>query len=334
MLARLVEVSLEHRALVLLLSALVVGGGGLALTRLPIDAVPDVTNVQVQILTKAPALGPAEMEQFVTYPIEAAMNGLPDLVEIRSVTRYGLSAVTVVFEDGVDVYFARQLVAERLAQAREAIPRAFGNPEMGPVTTGLGDIFMFTVEGEGVSLMDRRSILDWDIAPRLRAVPGVAEVNAWGGLPKQVEVVVDPAKLVAHRVSLGEVFEAVERGTGNAGGGYIERNREQYIIRGEGMAGCLDDIGKIVLKAGPDGTPVTIRNVADVRAGSTLRIGAATRDGRGETVMGMAQMLAGENALDVATRVRHAIEEIQPTLPEGVRIVPYYDRATDRKSVV
>ncbi len=331
---RLVELSLEHRALVLFLSALLVGGGGLALTRLPIDAVPDVTNVQVQILTDAPALGPVEMEQFVTYPIEAAMNGLPGLAEIRSVTRYGLSAVTVVFEDGVDVYLARQLVAERLAQVREAIPRGFGNPEMGPITTGLGEVFMFTVEGEGVSPMERRSILDWDIAPRLRAVAGVTEVNAWGGLPKQVEVLVDPARLIAHRVSLADLFEAVERGTGNAGGGYIERNREQYVIRGEGMAGSLDDIGKIVLKARADGTPVTIRNVADVRAGSMLRIGAATRDGRGETVIGMAQMLAGENALEVATRVRRAVEEIRPALPEGVRIVPYYDRATFVRRVI
>ncbi|HSD29283.1 MAG TPA: efflux RND transporter permease subunit, partial [Vicinamibacteria bacterium] len=180
MLARIVDWSLDHRALVLILAALLVLGGGYALTELPIDAVPDVTSVQVQVLTKAPALGPAEMEQFVTYPIEAALNGLPDLVEIRSVSRYGLSAVTVVFHDHVDVYFARQLVNERLGQAREAIPPGFGNPEMGPVSTGLGEVFMFTVEGGGLSPMERRTLLDWDIAPRLRAVPGVTEVNVWG----------------------------------------------------------------------------------------------------------------------------------------------------------
>ena len=249
MLRRLVDFSLENRPLVLIAAVLVVVGGGYALTQLPIDAVPDITNVQVQVLTKAPALGPVEMEQFVTYPIEAAMNGLPRLVEIRSISRYGLSAVTVVFEDGVDVYFARQLVAERLVQAREAIPEGLGNPEMGPVTTGLGDVFQFTVEGEGVSAMERRTILDWMIAPRLRAVPGVTEVNAWGGLPKQYQVVVDPAKLRAHGLSLKEVFEAVERGSMNAGGGYIEHNREQYIVRGEGLVGSLADIEKIVLKA-------------------------------------------------------------------------------------
>ena len=326
MLTRLVDWSLDNRPLVLILSALVVLGGGFALTQLPIDAVPDVTNVQVQVLTKSPALGPAEMEQFVTYPIEAAMNGLPDLVEIRSVSRYGLSAVTVVFQDHVNVYFARQLVNERLGQAREAIPPGFGNPEMGPVSTGLGEVFMFTVEGGGLSAMDRRTLLDWDIAPRLRAVPGVTEVNVWGGLPKQYQVLVDPAKLVAYGLSLKEVFEAVERGSGNSGGGYIERNREQYVIRGEGLVRDMADLRKLVLKAGPEGTPVTVGSIAEVREGSMLRIGAATVDGKGETVVGMTQMLAGENALAVAGRVREAVEELQPSLPKGVRIVPFYDR--------
>ena len=249
MLRRIVDFSLENRPLVLIAAVLVILGGGYALTQLPIDAEPDITNVQVQVLTKAPALGPVEMEQFVTYPIEAAMNGLPRLREIRSISRYGLSAVTVVFEDGVDVYFARQLVNERLTQARDAIPPGIGSPEMGPVTTGLGDVFQFTVEGDGVSAMERRTILDWLIAPRLRAVPGVTEVNAWGGLPKQYQVVVDPARLLAFRIALHDVFEAVEKGTRNAGGGYIEHNREQYILRGEGLVESLADIEKIVLKA-------------------------------------------------------------------------------------
>ncbi|HJQ99335.1 MAG TPA: CusA/CzcA family heavy metal efflux RND transporter [Candidatus Polarisedimenticolaceae bacterium] len=334
MLERLVEVSLRNRAVVLVAAALAVVAGGFAVTRLPIDAVPDVTNVQVQVLTKAPSLGPLEIEKLVTYPVEAAMNGLPDLVEIRSTSRYGLSAVTVVFEDGVDVYFARQLVAERLAQAREAIPEGFGHPEMGPVTTGLGDVFMFTVEGEGVSAMERRSILDWQIAPRLRAVRGVTEINVWGGLPKQYQVVVDPRSLTAYGLSLAEVFEAVARGTGTSGSGYIERNREQYVIRGEGLAGSIADIEEIVLRAGPSGTPVMVRHVASVREGSMLRIGAATIDGRGETVIGMAQMLAGANALDVATRVRAAVEQLAPTLPEGVTIVPYHDRARFVREVI
>jgi cobalt-zinc-cadmium resistance protein CzcA len=334
MLRRVVDLSLENRPLVLLLALLVIVAGGYAVTRLPIDAVPDITNVQVQVLTKAPALGPVEMEQFVTYPVEAAMNGLPRLVEIRSTSRYGLSAVTIVFEDGVNVYFARQLVAERLVQAREAIPPGMGTPEMGPVTTGLGDVFQFTVEGTGQSAMERRTILDWMIAPRLRAVPGVTEVNAWGGLPKQYQVVVDPAKLVAHRLALKDVFEAVERGSMNAGGGYIEHNREQYILRGEGLVGSFADIEKIVLKTGTDGTPLTVAQVATVREGAMLRIGVATADGKGETVIGLVQMLAGENALDVATRVRKAVEDLQPSLPEGVRIVPYYDRADFVRRVI
>jgi cobalt-zinc-cadmium resistance protein CzcA len=333
-LKRLVDFSLENRPLVLIVSGLLVFVGLFSLSRLPIDAVPDITNVQVQILTKAPALGPVEMEQFVTYPIEAAMNGLPDLVEIRSVSRYGLSAVTVVFRDGVNVYFARQLAGERLTQAREQIPAGFGNPELGPVTTGLGEVFMFTVEGDGLSAMERRTILDWEIAPRLRAVPGVTEVNAWGGLPKQFQVIVDPARLVAYRLSLKELFDAVERGTGNSGGGYIERNREQYVIRGEGLVASVRDIEKIVLKADKDGTPVTIGNVARVREGAMLRIGAATKDGSGETAIGIAQMLAGENALAVATRVRRAIEGLRPSLPKGVRVVPYYDRASLVRRVI
>ncbi|MGH9388209.1 MAG: efflux RND transporter permease subunit, partial [Vicinamibacteria bacterium] len=326
MLRRLLDFSLENRPLVLIASAFLVVGGFYSLTQLPIDAVPDITNVQVQILTKAPALGPVEMEQFVTYPIEAAMNGLPNLVEIRSVSRYGLSAVTVVFQDGVNVYVARQLVSERLSQAREAIPPGFGNPEMGPVSTGLGEVYMFTVEGEGLSPMERRTLLDWDIAPRLRAVPGVTEVNVWGGLPKQYQVVVDPARLVAYGLSLREVFEAVERGTGNSGGGYIEHNREQYVIRGEGLVASLQDIEKLVIEADPEGTPITVGNLAQVREGAMLRIGAATRDGEGETVIGMAQMLAGENALQVASRVREAVWDLKSSLPEGVRLSTYYDR--------
>ena len=326
MLRRLIDFSLENRTLVLIAAALLIVGGAYSLARLPIDAVPDITNVQVQILTKAPALGPVEIEQFVTYPIEAAMSGLPNLVEIRSVSRYGLSAITVVFEDGVNVYFARQLVNERLSQAREAIPPGFGNPEMGPVSTGLGEVYMFTVEGEGFSPMERRTVLDWDIAPRLRAIPGVTEVNVWGGLPKQYQVVVEPARLVAYGLSLHEVFEAVERGTGNSGGGYIEHNREQYVIRGEGLAGSIADLERVVIKAGPEGTPVTVRNVAQVREGAMLRIGAATRDGEGETVIGMAQMLAGENALQVATRLRETVDDLQESLPKGIRIATYYSR--------
>jgi cobalt-zinc-cadmium resistance protein CzcA len=327
MLQRIIDGSLARRPIVLIAAILLVVAGLYALSGLPIDAVPDITTVQVQILTKSPGLGAVEVERFVTYPVEAAMNGLPDIVEIRSTSRYGLSAVTVVFEDSVDVYFARQLVSERLVEARESIPPGFGTPEMGPVSTGLGEVFMFTVEGEGVSPMERRTILDWQIAPRLRSVPGITEVNVWGGQPRQFQVVVDPARLVAYRVSLKDVFEAVEHGTGSAGGGYIERNREQYIIRADSLVRSLSDIQRIVLRADEKGVPVTVGQIATVREGAMLRIGAATRDGEGETVIGMVQMLAGENALAIATRARKAVEELEPSLPKGVRVVPYYDRA-------
>lgn len=328
MLTKIVDVALANRPFILLLTLLLLVAGGYAITRLPIDAVPDVTNVQVQILTKSPALGPAEIEQFITYPIEASMNGLPKLKQIRSISRYGISAVTVVFEDDMDTFLARQLVSERLTAARESIPQGFGDPELGPITTGLGEIFHFTVEGDALSAMDRRTILDWVIAPRLRAVPGVVEVNTWGGQPKQYEVVIDPARLVAHNISLSEVFEALEKGNANAGGGYIEKNRAQYILRGEGLLGNVSDIENTVVKTAEGGTPIQIKHLATVRVGQMLRIGAATKDGKGETVIGLVQMLAGENARAVGDRVRTAVAEIEPTLPKGVHIVPYYDRAS------
>jgi cobalt-zinc-cadmium resistance protein CzcA len=328
MLRRLFDTALSERAFVLLAAVLLIVAGVYAVSRLPIDAVPDVTNVQVQVLTKSPALGPEEVEQFLTYPVETAMNGLPKLKEIRSISRYGISAVTVVFDDSVDIYLARQLVAERLVSARESIPAGFGEPELGPITTGLGEIYHFTVEGEGVSAMERRTILDWVIAPRLRGVPGVVEVNTWGGLPKQYEVVLDPARLVAFHISLSQVFEALQHGNANAGGGYIEKNREQFLIRGEGLLTSSDDIANTVVTASADGTPVQIKQLGVVRVGQMLRIGAATKDGNGETVIGLVEMLSGENARAVAQRVRSAVQQIAPSLPKGVRIVPYYDRAS------
>ena len=270
------------------------------------------------MLTKAPALGPVEMEQFVTYPIEAAMNGLPKLVEIRSISRYGLSAVTVVFEDGVDVYFARQLVAERLVQAREAIPDGFGNPEMGPVTTGLGDVLQFTVEGEGVSPMERRTILDWMIAPRLRAVPGVTEVNAWGGLAQAV-----PGRrgsreapgATASRSSRCSRPSSAAAGTRAAATSSTTASSTSSAARASSDRSPTSRRSCSRPKA--EGTPVTVGNVAQVREGAMLRIGVATADGRGETVIGLVQMLAGENALEVATRARQAVEELAAVPAQG-----------------
>jgi cobalt-zinc-cadmium resistance protein CzcA len=326
MIERVLRFSLENRFLVIVLALLGAVWGAATLRDLPIDAVPDVTPVQVQVLTRAPALGPVEVEQFVTYPVELAMSGLPDVREVRSVSRYGLSAVTIYFAEHVDLFFARQLVNERLAQARELIPEGFGTPEMGPASTGLGEVFMFTLEGAGHSSMALRSILDWEIAYRLRSVPGVVEVNTWGGFAKQYQVVVDPARLIAYGLSLKDVFDAVSQTNAMAGGGYIEKGDELLLIRGEGLISSLEDVAGTVILARDGGTPIRVGDVARVEEGHVPRIGSASRDGEGETVIGMAQMLAGENARIVARRVKARLGEIQSALPPGVRIVPYYDR--------
>ena len=325
MATRLIEWALANRLFVLLLVAILVASGLFAMSRLPIDAVPDVTNIQVQIVTSAPALGPLEVEQYLTYPVEAAMSGLPDVTELRSISRYGISSVTVVFEDGTPLFFARQLVQERLPEARGKIPPGFGSPEMIPPITGLGEIYHFTVEGDGYSPMDLRSVLDWQIAFRLRQVPGVVEVNAWGGLAKQFQVQVVPEKLVAHGIALAEVFEAVEQNNAMAGSAYLERGHEQLLIRGEGLIGSIEDLEEVVI-AVREGTPIRVREVASVIEGAMPRRGAATRGGAGETVIGLVQMLAGENALEVTERVKQRLSAIEKDLPPGVTIQPYYDR--------
>jgi cobalt-zinc-cadmium resistance protein CzcA len=323
---RLVEAALRNKFLVLVGTGAMVVLGVSSMLRLPIDAVPDVTPNQVLVLTRAPALSPVEVERFVTFPVETAMSGLPGIEEIRSVSRFGLSAVYLYFEEGMDIYFARRLVMERLPAAREAIPEGFGTPEMGPISTGLGEIYQFEVRGEGYSLMDLRSILEWDIAFRLRSVRGVVEVNAYGGEIKTYEVQLDPDRLVAYRVSLGMVFEALERNNFNAGGAYIERAQEQQVIRGEGLVEAIDDIDNIVVTATEEGTPVYIRNLGRTVFAPRVRQGAVTRDGRGEVVTGVVMMLMGENSRVVADRVREALEEIQESLPSGVEVETYYDR--------
>jgi len=326
MATRLIEWALANRLFVLLLVVILVASGLFAMNRLPIDAVPDVTNVQVQIVTASPALGPVEVEQYLTYPVEAAMSGLPDVTELRSISRYGISSVTVVFEDGTPLFFARQLVQERLPDAREKIPPGFGSPEMIPPITGLGEIFHFTVQGDGYSPMELRNVLDWQIAFRLRQVRGVVEVNAWGGLAKQFQVEVFPEKLVAHGIALADVFEAVEKNNAMVGSAYLERGREQLLIRGEGLIGSIRDLEEVVV-AVREGTPIRVREVARVVEGAMPRRGAATREGAGETVIGLVQMLAGENALEVTQRVKKRLSAIQKDLPPGVTIQPYYDRS-------
>ena len=323
---RIIDFSLNNRFLILVFVLLLVGAGLHAMLNLPIDAVPDVTPNQVQILTDAPGLSPLEVEQFITFPVETAMSGLPGIERIRSVSRFGLSAATVYFSEDMDLYFCRRLVMERLAQAREGIPEGFGTPEMGPISSGLGEIYQFEVKGEGYSLMELRSILDWDVAFKLRSVPGVVEVNSYGGELKTYEVQIDADKLLSYRITTQRVFEALELNNANAGGAYIVKNQEQYLVRGEGLIDHIEQIGNIVLTATDDGTPIYVKNIAEVQLAPMVRQGAVTRDGRGEVVTGVVMMLIGENARVVADRVKNKIEEIKQSLPPGVTLETYYDR--------
>ena len=338
MLQRLIDFCVRNRALVIF-GVLLVGVLGVrAAQELPVDAVPDVTNVQVQVLTNAPSLGPQEVEQYITVPVETVMSGLPKVEEVRSLSRFGLSAVTVVFEEGTDIYFARQLVAERLSEAREAIPEGYGSPAMGPISSGLGEIYQFEVRGEPAcpeggpdteacyTPMELRSILDWFVAYQLRPIDGVVEVNPFGGELKTYEVQVDPGRLTALGLSLTEVFEALEANNANAGGGYVVRAGEQRLIRGEGLIESLDDIRKIVVTTRDEGTPIYIEDLATVAFAPMIRQGAVTRDGRGEVVTASVMMLMGANAREVAADVRERVETLQERLPPGVTIETYYDR--------
>jgi cobalt-zinc-cadmium resistance protein CzcA len=329
MVSSVIDWSLDNRFVVMLLAIVLMGAGFIAVSSLPLDAVPDLTNVQVQVLTTSPALGPVEVEQFITFPVENAMSGLPRVEEIRSISRFGLSAVTVAFEEGTDVYWARNLVNERLQQARENIPPGMGDPQMGPIATGMSEIYQFEVRskpGYDHSLMDLRTILDWQIAFQLRSVPGVIEVNTFGGELKTYEVQIDPDKLLNYGISLSRVFAALEENNGNAGGGSIAHGAEQRLVRGEGLVSSLDDIRTIVLDARSDGTPIRIDDIGDVRFAPMLRQGAVTRDGNREAVTGMVMMIMGGNSRQVVTDVKAKIEQINATLPEGVFIETFYDR--------
>ena len=326
MIDRLIDLSLRNRLLVLVLWLLVVLVGVRSLRQLPIDAVPDVTNVQVQVLTNSPGLAPEEVERFITFPVETAMSGLPSVEEIRSVSKFGLSAVTVVFAEGTDIYWARQLVGERLVEAREQVPEGYGEPAMGPISSGLGEIYQFEVRGAGYSPMELRTILDWQVNTQLRTVPGVVEVNAFGGELQTYQVTLDPAKLISYGVPLQRVFAAIRGNNKNVGGGYIAHAGEQYLIRGEGLIDDLDDLADVVVAHDEDGTPVTVRNLGQVELAPMIRQGAVTRDGRGEAVVGIVMMLMGANSRTVARDVHARIERIQESLPPGVTIDTFYDR--------
>ncbi len=323
MLNAVIDWSLRHRFLVIALSVALALGGAAALLRLPIDAFPDTTPVQVQINTVAHALSPLEVEQQITFPIEQAISGLKGLTEVRSASKFGLSQVVVIFDDDVDIYLARQLIMERLATVE--LPEGLPPPEMGPISTGLGEVFHYIVSSEKLDLGELRTIHDWVIKPQLRSVEGVAEVNSWGGRERQYQVIVEPGKLLKHGLTLLDVFGALRRNNSNVGGGTITRAGESLLVQGIGLVTSLEEIGAIVINA-TDGVPTYVRDVGDVVEGHEIRRGAVTWGGKGEAVLGLGFILMGENTHDATERLKARMEEIKRSLPDDVDVTTVYDR--------
>ncbi|MEQ3653259.1 MAG: efflux RND transporter permease subunit, partial [Glaciecola sp.] len=332
MLEYIIQFSIQRRGLIMAAVIALCGLGLWNFTKLPIDAVPDITNVQVMINTEAPGYTPLEVEQRVTFPIETAMAGLPNLQFTRSVSRYGLSQVTIIFTDDTDIYFARQLVSERLSGAKSNLPRLL-EPELGPIATGLGEIFMFTVDAEPGALntdgseitpTDLRSVHDWIIRPQLLRVPGVVEVNPIGGYKREVLVAIDPEKLLSFHVTQADVVSAIQNNNQNRGVGFVEHNGSQWLLRVPGQREKIEELGDLVIHS-DDGIPVRIKDVASIEEGKELRTGAATQNGR-EVVMSTVFMLVGENSRTVAKAVAERLEEIKQGLPTGISATAVYDR--------
>ncbi len=330
MLDSIISFSIKNKVIVALGTLALAVWGIFAFTRLPIDAIPDITNNQAQVLTVCPTLATPEVEQFITYPIESAVRSIPGVLELRSISRFGLSVVTVVFDEDVDKYLVRQLVNEKLKMAEEQIPAGFGTPELAPVSTGLGEILHYRIEPkpgyeDRYSPTELRSIQDWIVKRQLMGIQGVVEINSFGGYLKQYEVAVTPARLKAFGIGIGEVFNALENANENTGGAYIEKNANAYFIRSEGLAKSLDDIRQIVVKS-EGGTPIKIGDIGEVKIGSAMRYGAVSHNGEGEIVLGIVMMLKGENAANVIQRVKERVAQIQSSLPEGITITTFLDR--------
>ena len=322
---RLVTAALHQRLFVLFCLVALIGTGVVAYQQLPVEAFPDLTNNQVTIVTEAPSLAAPEVEQRVTYPIEIAMMGAPNTEQVRSISKFGLSIVTVIFDDAVPVYFARQLVTERLADARGRLPDGL-DPVLGPVATAFGEIYQYLIEGDSQDPMAVKTLHDWDIRTRLRSVRGVSEVNSWGGLTRQYQVIVDPSRLEKYQLTLRQVFGAIAANNTSFSGGYIEHSAERFTVRGVGLAANESDLSNIVVKSS-SGTPITVGDVATVVVAPMPRHGAVTRDGTTEAVAGMVIMLKGENGLNVSSRVKSRLADIASQLPKGLRIVPFYDQS-------
>jgi cobalt-zinc-cadmium resistance protein CzcA len=332
MLDKIIHFSIKNKLLIGLFTLGLMAWGGYSLQQIPINAVPDITNNQVQVITVSPSLAAEEVERLITFPVEVTMATIPDIQEIRSFSRFGLSLVTIVFDEKVDVYWARQQVNERLTKAEESIPEGVGKPGMAPVTTGLGEIYQYVVRAEEgyedrYSAMELRTIQDWVVRRQLLGTSGVADVSSFGGYLKQYEIALNPDKLKSLNISISEIFGALEDNNENTGGAYIEKNKNAYFIRSEGLVSSLDDIRNITVKEAGDGIPVFIEDVADVRYGNAVRYGATTMNGEGETVSAIVMMLKGANSAEVIRNVKEQIAEIQSNLPEGVVIEPFLDRS-------
>lgn len=327
----IIRFSIDNKLIIGLFTFALIATGIWSMSKVPLDAVPDITNNQVQVITQAPNLGTEDIEQFVTYPVEVAMANLPDVVEIRSISRFGLSVVTIVFDDDMGTYLPRQLVAEKLNEIKDDIPEGFGGLSMSPISTGLGEVYQYTLKvdsaHQGVyNASDLRTMQDWIVARQMAMVPGVVEINAIGGNIKQYEVAVDPDRLRAMGITIAEVYGALEANNQNTGGAYIEKSHLANFIRGEGLARTIQDIEQIVVK-NQSGLPITIKDVATVKFGKAIRYGALTQDGEGEVVGGLVMMLKGANSNDVIERVKERMAEIQKSLPEGVVVEPLLDRS-------
>ena len=330
MLDKIIQFSIRNKFVILLFTLALIAWGSYSLKKLPLDALPDVTNNQVQIITTAPTLASQEVEQLITYPLERAVKTIPNVIELRSISRFGLSVVTVVFEDDVDIYWAREQIFQRLKQAEENIPDYVNSPELAPISTGLGEIYQYDVYAKKgyenkYSAIELRTIQDWIIIPQLQGIKGVAEVSTWGGKLKQFEIAVNPNMLNSLGVTITEIFDALEKNNQNTGGAYIEKDQYTYFIRGVGMATGIKDLENVVVK-NRNGSPVLVRNVAKVREGIALRYGASTKDGKGEIVSGMVLMLKGENSSAVVNRVHEKMAQINKSLPEGVVAEAFIDR--------
>ncbi|RZJ65203.1 MAG: CusA/CzcA family heavy metal efflux RND transporter [Flavobacterium sp.] len=330
MLDRIIQFSIKNKLVILLLTLILVGWGSYSLKTLPLDALPDVTNNQVQVITTAPTLASQEVEQLITYPVEQSLKTIPNVIELRSISRFGLSVVTVVFKEETDIYWARQQVFQRLKDAEENIPEYAGSPELSPITTGLGEIYQYDVYAQKgyetkYDATQLRTIQDWIIIPQLQGIEGVAEISTWGGYLKQYEISVNPNRLNSSGVTISEIFDALEKNNQNTGGAYIEKDQYAYFIRGVGMAAGISDLGNIVVK-NRNGSPVLIRDVAQVSEGTSIRYGATTKDGKGEIVGGLVLMLKGANSSEVVERVKDRMVQINKTLPKGVTAEAFIDR--------